>query len=430
MERLYSELQKHGYNKFVQKTKQAVFVYVPKSERSIAIADISEKLGGRINKSPELMRKFSSLGAITFDKGPFEGLVVGVKPDMAGGLKTDEQETLAGIFIATKLVKPNTDFSLEDLKKYGDANTVSAYKIDKMYEKAGKGWIQSSTTIAETLYKIYKGNKYQIHQRSGSRFEANISNAAKNLIKKSGHVMGLDKWNPADIWMVKPGFEKTNFNKFQTIQELNAWVEEQFNAKTVVGVSLKQVGKTAKTEVFNSGKAPEIHYNGFDVGKTGFEKAINATVFFNGGSFVLRSFGRPVSINAEINGALAQGGKVGSGPLFNIIKRYYPRFNTPTHQQIARDYKANPIKVVTTIYDYMKKLDPSSARKFKDVYQFADFIKKKPNELIYVISKLQSSEAIAAVNSMSKSVRDTFVSAIIAYASSSTEISSMFIRVS
>ena len=430
MEKLYDHLQKIGYPKFKKITSKAVFVYVPKSDRNTAMEDLASKLGGKIDKSPEMMRKFSSIGAIGFDSGPYEGLTVGVKPDASGGLKTDEQETLAGIFIVTKLMNPKTDYSFEDLEKFGDTNTVSKFKIGSMYEKAGKGWINSSTVIAEKLYALYKGHKFQVHQRSGSKFEANISKAAKELIKKSGHVMGLDKWNPADIWLVKKGFENTKFNQFKTIQELNAWIQEQHVAKNVIGVSLKQVGKTAKTEIFNAGKAPEIRYDGFDVGKSGFAAAMNGTIYFNAGDFVLRSFGRPVSINAEINGKMAQGGKVGSGPLFNIVKRYAPRFKTPTHQEIARVYKKTPMKIVKRLYDGMHKYDPVNARKFKSAEEFASFISKKPNELIYVISKTQVCDVLDAVGSMSKQTRNHFVSSIIAYASSSTEISSMFIKVS
>lgn len=430
MDKLYGQLTKAGYPKYKQVSKKAVFVYVPKSDRAVAMDDIAKKLGGVIDKDPTVMRKFSSIGAVGFEDGPYEGMHVGVKPDTSGGLKTDEQETLAGIFISAKLRKPDTEYSFEDLQKYGDTYTMSAYKIAKLYDKAGKGWINSSTVIADKLYTLYKGQQFNVHQRSGSKFEANISKAAKVLIKKAGHVMGLDKWNPADIWLVKKEFEKTDFSQFKTIKELNAWIETHHKKKNVIGVSLKQVGKTAKTQIFNSGKAAEVRYSSYDVGKKGFPNAINGTIHFNNGSFVLRSFGRPESISAEINGAMAQGGKVGSGPLMNIVKRYNPRFSTPTHQQITRDYKNNPLSVVRKLHNHMKRFDPTSARKYKDHVQFHDFIKKKPNELIYVISKLQSSDVIAAILQMNKATKDHFVSSVIAYASSSTEISSMFIKVS
>lgn len=432
MDKLLAHLKKIGYNKFQTPTKKKVLVYVPKSDRAGAMADLEKKLGGFIDKGPEIMRAISSLGGIRFDKGPYKDMLVGVKPDQSKGLTTDEQETLAGLFIATKLGKPDTSFSEEDLIQYGDKTTYSKHKATALLQKASPGWINSSTIIAEKLYPIFKGKKYNVHQRSGSRFEANISKRAKDLIKLSGHVMGLDKWNPADIWLVSPSLEKTNFNQFGSILELNEWVEVQFKKKTAIGISLKQVGRTAKTEVYNDGKAADVFYLSFDTGKTGFDKAINATVHFKGdgvGSFVLRSFGRPTSINAEINGALAQGGKVGSGPLFNIVKRFDRRFKTMTHQEITNLYRDNPSKVYQMLYDRMKKLEPASARRFT-AETLGKAIKAKPNELIYVISKLQSSDVVMAVLKMNKKTRDDLLAAIVSYAASSTEISSMFLKVS
>jgi hypothetical protein len=432
MDKLLNHLKKIGYNKYQTPTKKKVLVYVPKSDRMSAMNDLEKKLGGFIDKSPELMRAISSMGGIRFDSGPYKDMVVGVKPDQSKGLTTDEQETFAGLFIATKLAKPDTDFSEEDLTKYGDSSTFSKHKASELLMKASPGWVNSSTVIAEKLYPMLKGQKYEVHQRSGSKFEKAISTRAKQLIKESGHVMGLDKWNPADIWLVQPKFRNTNFNQFRSILDLNEWIAENFRSKTVMGVSLKQVGRSAKTEVFNDGNKTEIFYLKFDTGKTGFEKAINATVHFKGdstGSFVLRSFGRPESISAEINGALAQGGKVGAGPLFNIMKRFDRSFNTMTHQQISALYKNDPGKVHQMLYDRMKKLEPQQARRF-NANTLGKAIMSKPNSLIYVISKMQSSDVVMSITKMPKKKRDELLAAVISYAASSTEISSMFLKVS
>ncbi len=432
MDKLLDHLKRIGYPKFKTPTKQKVLVYVPKSDRMSAMADLEKKLGGYIDKSPEVMRAISSMGGIRFDKGPYQGMLVGIKPDASKGLTTDEQETFAGLFIATKLGKPDTDFSEEDLTKYGDSTTFSKHKASELLMKASPGWVNSSTVIAEKLYPMLKGKKYQVHQRSGSKFEKAISTRAKQLIKESGHVMGLDKWNPADIWLVQPGFQNTNFNQFRSILDLNEWIAENFRKKTVMGISLKQVGKSAKTEVFNDGNKTEVFYMRFDTGKTGFEKAINATVHFKGesdGSFVLRSFGRPESISAEINGALAQGGKVGAGPLFNIMKRFDRSFKTMTHQQISALYKNDPGKVHQMLYDRMKKLEPQQARRF-NATTLGKAITSKPNALIYVISKMQSSDVVMSIEKMPKKKKDELLAAVISYAASSTEISSMFLKVS
>ena len=54
----------------------------------------------------------------------------------------------------------------------------------------------------------------------------------------------------------------------------------------------------------------------------------------------------------------------------------------------------------------------------------------KPNSLIYVISKMQSSDVVMSITKMPKKKRDELLAAVISYAASSTEISSMFLKVS
>ena len=437
MQDLIVELDSQGYSKVKTQTRSTLLVYVPKAERMIAMEDIATKLRGGISKDPLLMRKISSLGGIVFPKGSkFEDFNIGIKPDQSKSLTTDEQETLAGMFIITKLNNPDTTYSQDDLKEQ-QTSVKSGFSIDSLYEKAGKAWILSSTTIAETLYPMIKGKKFNVHQRSGSKFEANISEAAKRLIKESGHMIGLDKWNPADIWLVHPRHENTDFKKYRSIKELNTWLMDMFKKKEVIGVSLKQAGKTAKVQTFNEKRGLEknIRYKSFDVGKTGFLNTINGTIYYEDGistnpSFVIRSFGRPVSVNVEVDGKLAKGGKVGSGPLFNIIKRFDQSFRTMTHQEIINQFNRNPQKIYAMLYERARKLEPTTTSKYKTLDTFAQQVANRDNEITYVISKLQVCDILLSVKKMSTERRNKLMGAVISYALSSTEISSVFVKVS
>ena len=431
IDQLEQELRKHGYVKFKHTTKTTILTYVPASERGTALQDIAKKIpGSRIDKSPTIMRKISSLGGIKIDTGPYAGMLIGIKPDKSGGLKTDEQETLAGIFIITKFKNSRTKFSFEDLETYGDANTTSAHKIADLYEKAGKGWINSSTIIANTFVKYMKrGFNYTIHQRSASRFENAISKRAQELIKQSGHRMGIDKWNPADIWIVKDGLELTNFDNFKTMLELNEWVLEKFNSKEVMGVSLKQVGTRATVQVYNDGVKEDKAFSQIIYGKSGFANALSIDIEFDGGSMVVRNFGRPESVSGEINGKFAQGGKVGSGPLFNIIKRIDPNFQTKTHQEISQMYESDPMPVYKHLYDQMKKLDPTTQKQYT-LDEYTRFVEGKSNTMNYIISRWQTSDIAHSINAMTADKKNELVNAALGYASSSTEISSIFYKVS
>jgi len=428
MEMLQNKLSQLGYTKFKKQTRNTLLVYVPKSERDITLDELSEKLIGVRDKRPETMRKISSAGAVYFPDGPYKDLFLGVKPDASSTLSTDEQETLAGIFIATKQAKPDTNFSYSDLENFGDANTNSRFKISQLYEKAGKGWINSSIVIAETLSPFLDG-KYKVQQRSGSTFVTNISNNAQKLVREAGHTMGLDKWNPADIWLVKANLLATNFGQFKNIMELNQFLLEKFKKKEIIGVSLKQVGKTAKVQVFNDGPQEQVVYSGFDVGKTGFVRALNGTLYWDGGSMIIRNFGRPENVSGEINGKYAQGGKVGHGPLLNIMKQIVPGFTTTPHQQISSMYNNTPDKLYRHLFAQAKKLDTSLNPSYT-VDQFRAEVEAKDNTLNYLISKYQVSDIMQAIKKMTKIQRDKLIRAFIGYASSSTEVSSIFYKVS
>lgn len=422
IDKVAQQMTKLGYTKQKQKTKNILLVYVPKAERDVHLDKIAKATGGYVDTSSKILRAVSTAGAVAI--GDY---FVGVKPDMSTGLKTDEQETLAGIFIATRLANPKTDYSLEDLRKFGDKNTDSAFKIDDLYEKAGKVWIDSSRIIADKVATYTKGT-YRVQQRSKSAFEKGISEAAKRLIKLSGHKIGLDKWNPADIWLVKPSLLNTNFKTFSSILELNEFLLEQHKQKNIIGVSLKMVKKTAKLEVFNSGARQPYNFKPpgkTDLGKS-FTNAANATIYYNGGSIAIRNFGRPESVSAEINGKFAQGGKAGSGPLFNMIQRIDRRFKTETHQTITRMYNNNPDSVIRHLYKQMEDLQPENM-------SYEEFYKKvfnRKNALMYVISKYQACDIIRSVRKMKRNQQEELIDSILSYAASATKISSIFIKVS
>jgi len=431
LDSLKAELQKMGYDKFKQSTQKVILVYVPKTDRISAMADLQKMPNAILDKSAVMMRKVSSMGAVTFKGGKFNGLTVGVKPDASKGLTTDEQETLAGIFIATKIANPRTDYSFTELQTKGEPLVSSAHKIDALFEKASKGWIESSKKVAEALYPYVKGSTLNVHQRSGSTFESNISTQAKKLLREAGYArMSVDKWNPADIWLVKSSLERTDFTKFANFPELNAFVKEKFDSKDMIAVSLKQVGTRAKVETYNAESGAEIEFDSWDVGKTGFVNALNGTIFFSGGDMVIRNFGRPEGVSGEINGKHAQGGKVGNGPLLQIWAKYDSSFSTMSHQDISQKLTADPDSVFKKLFDDMKALDPDSVVQYPDVDALRSAISGKKNMLNYVISKWQVSDLMKSLKNMSKEKQNHLVNALIGYASSSLDISSVFYKVS
>lgn len=424
---LEKKLRSLGFEKTRFIRTKVVAIYV--KDRVSDLEKIAEKCGGTYSDESDMQRKTgSSIGGVFFEKGPYKDSFCTAKPDKSKDLTIDEQETLQGIFIATKINNPRTQFSVQDLEKYGDTSLQSRFKTANLYEKAGKDWLNASTLAAEAMHRYFSGKNYVVCQRSRSLFVDNISKQATKLIRESGKKMGLDKWNPADIWVVKKPFLSTNFKKFESIQALNEFLYEKFKKKEIIGVSLKKTKKTAKVQVFNDGTVKSYEYKGFDTGAS-FVKAMNGTIKFTDGSMVLRLFGRVSDIIGEINGKFAQGGKVGGGPLLQIIGDYDKSFKTPRYTEILRTFNENPTEIVEYLYTQMEKFAPGQARQIT-VKEYFDTIQEKQNRDAYLISKYQACDIINAFEKLPKKKQNECIKALIGYASSETEISSIFYKVS
>jgi hypothetical protein len=424
---MYDKLARLGYEKVKQGvTKSTLFVYVPKSQREDALKDLADKLNAPIDSSLKA-KNLSSIGAIALPGNVY----IAVKPDVDKSLNTDEQESLAGLYIATMMNYPTTDFTYDELVKYGDSSLYSKYDANMLYEKASKAWLKSSETIARTVYSYIRGKSYQVHQRSRSKFVSNISVAAQRLIKESGVNARLDKWNPSDIWLVSANLVSTDFSQFKTIGELNGWMLEQFKAKKMIGVSLKAVGKTAKIEEFNTEQrtARNLNYESYNLGKTGFANAMDMTVFFDQGAMNIRAFGRPQNVSGDVVGKKARGGKIGAGQLFSVVRKYNANFSTPSDKQIASSFAKNPTTVTSNLYQKMKRLVPTEAARVTEE-EFHNLVMKKDNALTYVISKTQVADIAVAIEGMSRANRNAMLEEMFDYASSSLSISSVFIKVS
>ncbi len=424
---MYDKLAKLGYDKVKQGvTKSTLFVYVPKSQREVALKDLSDKLNSPIDGSRKA-KNLSSLGAIALSGG----IYIAVKPDVDKSLTTDEQESLAGLYIATAMNKPDTDFTYDELVKFGDPSLFSKYDASSLYEKASKGWIKSSITIAKAMLPYVRGKNYQVHQRSNSKFVSAISSAAQRLVKEAGVNARLDKWNPSDIWLVSPTLVNTSFSQFKTINELNDWMLDAYKNKKLIGVSLKAVGNTAKVQEFNvtAKESRNIKYESYNLGKTGFVSAMDMTIFFDQGAMNIRAFGRPQNVSGDIVGKKARGGKIGAGQLFSVIRKYNENFSTPSDRQIASQFTKDPSVITSKLYQKMKLLVPDEARKLSPS-EFHDAVMKKDNALTYVISKTQVSDIAIAINEMTTETKNSMLEEMFDYAASSLSISSVFVKVS
>jgi len=169
---------------------------------------------------------------------------------MAGdAIETAKQENGSRVFFEAYIEKNVTDF----------AKLLPMVK--KVYPKVNSEWMESYRKQAEALKKYLGSTKGYNYSRDDG-FMPFIEDIAK---KKCG-VSVKDRWNPADIYMIKKAKESEVKKKLVSVTEgkdkdvnllaLNSYMKTLVADKTMVPVSLKAIATkttTAKAELANMG---------------------------------------------------------------------------------------------------------------------------------------------------------------------------------
>jgi len=245
------------------------------------------------------------------------------KQSGAGAEVTALAESLQAYACATRqfLGKPLTDISEITEKTVVDADCDRSLK--KCMNGLDQQWFYSIVLTANKIFDevpdAATGKNYKFY-RGGSLVESIYDEW--RIFKKGSGITGDDKWNPADIWMIK----KTHRHKFDfpSLQEYNAYMYDVFANAECIGISLKKLGKGEQphSKIFNAGKPITAEFTGVKLGQTMIDsKDIYIQYKSEGkpGEVQLRNFSsRPVtsSWQGEIKGKAAAGGKIGGGVIF------------------------------------------------------------------------------------------------------------------
>ena len=241
----------------------------------------------------------------------------------AGSEVTALAESLQAYACATRqhFGEDLTDVSQITKKTIGDAD------CDRTLEACMKGldenWFRSVILTANLIFSEVPGaatGKNFKFYRGGSLVDSIYSNWRK--FKSGSGITGDDKWNPADIWMIKKGFKLRK--DFDTLTEYNRYVYDEFAYTNMIGISLKKIGpkETPHSKFFNNGKPLIAEFTGIKLGQNMTDsKDIYLQYKSEGkdGEVQFRNFsGRPVpsSWQGEIKGKAAAGGKIGGGIIF------------------------------------------------------------------------------------------------------------------
>jgi len=192
-------------------------------------------------------------------------------------------------------------------------------------KKLTDDWITSSIKGANLLRQRYTGKSFECHH--GSSKVKIIEDAFKRVKQKEGLSVNLNKWSPADIYLIEPRFDPSPLKQENTILGLNALMYQYLKDEKVIGVSLKKLGNTGNISEINfptDKSAPTFSYvgiesppastSGYIVMKKGnSQMKINFRTFTASGGW---------SGEVLVPGGTARHGKISHGPLNDVLKAH------------------------------------------------------------------------------------------------------------
>ena len=337
----------------------------------------------------------------------------------AGAANTAIQESSQCIAnaIVYKIVKSNittedlTDENIDEASKYVDI-TSSVEEIKSFIKD--KSWAVTFASTANILYSQFPNPNFEFHR--GSEFVNKIYNAYKIAAKKQNISMQSDKWNPADIWLVDPSVKGMDFSS--DLDELNAEIADLLSDSKLIGVSLKKTGSEPKLSIYNLSTEDLVGYKFESVVSS--NKSKDAKIKYDKGLISFRTFNFATNFAGEIQGKTAAHGKVGHGAINDALKlNNLPSLEST--QELKPLFESNNPKLIKEFYtNYNEVVESISEVDFNNILEQKD--------IDWKVSKFLSTKLCNVVKNSSE--KDEFVSDLIRYASSSTKISSAFVKVS
>ena len=150
-----------------------------------------------------------------------------------------------------------TEDDLECGMKYTDAPGV---KLEDIMGSSPKEWKEGSVKGANEIYEKVGGSGYKFVRGDRLLDDGSIKKAF-GRVKGQTNLSSEDKWNPADIWMVKEseiGEIKSHLDGEKTIDCLNNALLQLFNEKKLIGISLKKIEGAAKMDIKNNQPAIKL----------------------------------------------------------------------------------------------------------------------------------------------------------------------------
>jgi len=341
----------------------------------------------------------------------------------AAAARLNESAQCVYVAIAFKL---NREITSNDITP---ANVKGASKLfdtdennDNILNKLDDVWIKSSLLGANELFNKFKGKgNYTFHR--GSKIVDRIEENFKRVKKNEKVRMDINKWSPADIWIVDNNFSWDCLEGEKTLLGFNQCIQENLEHDKLIGISLKKIVNSASMSVKNVFKDMKRckNYVGFEYSK----KSMDGYILLNGGTKIqYRSFGGPNSLTGfqgEVKGAAANQGKISLGPTNMILKNHgFGTVPTDAAKQVSRD----PAGVWSNIEPGLSSYGGMNKAEIKKLQLDTNTV---TNSWLY--SKLQVTQLLDIIEGIKdKEKRNQLVEDLYLYASSQSKYSGAYYK--
>jgi len=457
-----------------KKIQIALKVHVPQSERMKATENIQDALiadGLNVVRGTTKEPNKAQLDVYFPNRGNKQIIRIEIKPSNSAGsgggaAATKIQECGQCLYAAmkmycfpnAKLVNGEKQYFTDDHYSIAASHCdIPGVKIDEI-KSLPMEWKDSFMIGANKINELLSGQDYEF-VRGDSKIDDGAIKNAFNRVKDQAKpkLASEDKWNPADIWVVKKS-EKANIikklNSEQTIGSVNSLLQELAASKDLIGISLKKsdasatlVLKNAETAAvrkknssasFNKQKSTSgiIFDNGKNMKDEDKKFPMDVYIFHGSGNldkFQARNFGGQTKGDwkLELKGRLAAQGKVQGSIVYDLMSEIGCT-NLPS---IADWSKCSPtaskaIKDATTneIYELLSDFNASGFSKApKDKNNMISLINMRPQSWRY--SKLSGLRLLKwLVTNNGKS--DDVLKELYLYAGSQSSYSSVYYKLS
>ena len=309
-------------------------------------------------------------------------------------------------------------------------------------------WKKSSFNIANMLYTQFGGTKgeYQFHRGIG--IDAMINEGYKIVKKDTTNDISVpqdeNKWNPADIWMVRKDFDYDTFKLSYAkgrVLNFNSELLKQYTEKNLIGVSLKKTVSGGSLKPININAYAERGLDCKYEGIVRFSKWSKDLYFGlgNGVQIQYRNFsGTSGSFQGQLVGVGAAGGKMGGKDSMNLVGIGEGFNNVQTWQDSGDNKKSSAIS--RALYASMKefnllKPDDEEAAIVGEIANGGESLNKEDTQSYRYAKSLafnlaRGFEQLKKIKVGRETAADEAARDIYLYASSQTPVSAVHVKAS